>query len=194
VRAAIDAGFDAEGVDISEPAVECGKRQGLRLYALDVLRQPVEGKFDVVTMWATLEHVPNPVAHLRRAIELVADGGLLFVSVPNFDSMTQNILGRWDRYVGNDHLNYFTPRLLTETLTHLGLKHGATTTYGFNPVIIARDWRNRGTHNLTVEDMHADQAVTLRTKQSPLIKLQGFCERVLDVFSLGDCVAVCCSK
>lgn len=191
VRAACDAGFQAEGVDISAPAVQCGNKIGLPLYCADVLKEHIPKKYDIITMWATAEHLPNPLRHLSRAKELLNQGGLLFVSVPNYKSLSQKILGKWDRYVGRDHLNYFTPPTLRNTLEHLGLSIRGTTTYGFNPFVLYRDWRNRGTASLSVEDMQSDQAATLAIKESPIRMMQTAAERILDVCSLGDVVAVC---
>jgi 2-polyprenyl-3-methyl-5-hydroxy-6-metoxy-1,4-benzoquinol methylase len=191
VRAARDAGFVAEGVDISAPAVACGVKCGLPLRCLDVLNDSIPVKFDIVTMWATLEHLPEPKRHLKRAKELLKPGGLLFVSVPNYSGISQKIIGKWDRYVGTDHLNYFTPAVLRSTVEHAGMDHRSTTTFGFNPIVLFRDWRNRGTSNLTVEDMQVDQASSLSMKESSLRHVQRVIEYALDIFSLGDAVAVC---
>ena len=190
VRAARDAGFSAEGVDISAPAVACGVKSGLPLRCVDVLNDSIPGNFDIVTMWATLEHLPDPIRHLKRAKELLKPGGLLFISVPNYSGISQRIVGNWDRYVGTDHLNYFTPQVLKSTVEHAGMNHRATTTFAFNPIVLFRDWRNRGTNDLTVEDMQTDQAVTLTVKESPVRALQSACESALNIFHLGDVVAV----
>ncbi len=202
VRAALDAGFDAEGVDISSPAIACGREFGLPLRCLDVLNDAPDdvlhdspaGKFDIVTLWATLEHLPDPIRHLRRARELLNPGGLLLVSVPNFSGVTQKLIGKWDRYVGAGHLNYFTPPVLRSTLESCGLIYQAATTYGFNPLVIARDFCNRGRRELEVPDLYGDINLTLRAKESPLIHVQRILEEVLNLASLGDVVAMCASR
>jgi len=194
VRAALDAGFDAEGVDISAPAVACGTKSGLPLRCLDILNDGLGNQYDMVTMWATLEHLPDPIRHLRRARELLKPGGLLLVSVPNFAGITQKVIGKWDRYVGAGHLNYFTPSVLRSTLESCGLSYRATTTYGFNPIVIARDLRNRGQRELAISDLYGDLGLTLQVKESPLIHLQRTAEALLNLGSLGDVVAMCASN
>jgi SAM-dependent methyltransferase len=194
VRAALDAGFDAEGVDISSPAIACGKKLGLPLRCLDVLNDPLPDKYDIVSMWATLEHLPDPMRHLKRARELLRPEGLLLVSVPNFAGVTQKLIGKWDRYVGAGHLNYFTPRVLRFTLETCGMRYRAATTYGFNPIVIAKDFCNRGRRELAVSDLCGDISITLRVKESPVIHLQGIFEGWLNIASLGDVVAMCASN
>ncbi len=194
VRAALDAGFDAEGVDISSPAIACGRKFGLPLRCLDVLIDPLADNYDIVTMWATLEHLPDPMRHLRTARELLKPGGLLLVSVPNFSGATQKLIGKWDRYVGAGHLNYFTSRVLRQTLDACGVSYRAATTYGFNPIVIAKDFCNRGQRERAVSDLCGDIDVTLRVKESPLIYVQRMVEGVLNLASLGDVVAMCAAR
>lgn len=85
VRLAVDAGFDAIGVEISPAAAKAAKDQrGVRVIAgalSDELR--AEGKFDVVTMWNVLDQVASPRAELARIHDLLVPGGLLAVRVPN---------------------------------------------------------------------------------------------------------------
>lgn len=191
VKAAREAGFEAEGVDISAPAVRCGQRFGLPLHALDILHESTGKQYDAITLWATLEHVPDPMRHLRRARELLKPGGLLFVSVPNYSGISQKILGKWDRYVGSDHLNYFRPDILRRAMEAAGLSFKGRTTYGFNPIVIFHDFRTRGTNDLTTEDMQTDQASTLRVKESPLLHIQSAAEATLNLLSWADAIAVC---
>lgn len=191
VKAAREAGFEAEGVDICAPAVEFGRGLGLPLSVLDILCESPGKQYDSVTMWATLEHLPGPRAYLQRARELLKPGGLLFVSVPNYAGITQKLLGKWDRYVGSDHLNYFTPQVLRKGLEAEGFSFRGSASYAFNPILILKDFKNRGKDSLTAEDLQTDEATTLRFKHSPLLRVQRGIERILDLFSAGDVIAMC---
>jgi 2-polyprenyl-3-methyl-5-hydroxy-6-metoxy-1,4-benzoquinol methylase len=190
VKAACEAGFDAEGVDISAPAVLLGQKLGLPLHVLDILHERPGKEYDLVTMWATVEHLGDPRNHLSRARQLLKPGGLLFVSVPNYAGISQKLLGKWDRYVGNGHLNYFTPRVLQRALEKENLRLRGTTTYGFNPFVIIKDLKTRG-KSQEVNEVLADQETILRLKQSPLLYGQRLMEQALNVFSAADVVAVC---
>jgi len=69
--------------------------------------------FDCITMLDVLEHAVNPLAFLSRAIELLVPGGLLYVAVPNQQSLMTAIL---DRYVqaGGPKGSYFLDRLYVQ--------------------------------------------------------------------------------
>jgi 2-polyprenyl-6-hydroxyphenyl methylase/3-demethylubiquinone-9 3-methyltransferase len=73
-----------------------------------------EGKFDLVTCFETLEHLPDPVAGVAKIIEFVAEPGMIFYSTltqpADFDN---HGLSWW--YVGprNGHISIFTKQALT---------------------------------------------------------------------------------
>ena len=73
------------GVDHHEGAVRRLKHLGAEGYAVPfaTFAQEEAGRFDVVTSFHTLEHVPDPVGMFRAAMECVRPGGLLLVSMPN---------------------------------------------------------------------------------------------------------------
>jgi hypothetical protein len=121
---------------------------------------------------------------------MLKPGGLLFVSVPNYAGISQRLLSKWDRYVGNGHLNYFVPRVLRQAMESEDLLFKGSTTYGFNPFVILKDLKNRG-KSQEINDVLADQETILRLKQSPLLYGQRLMERLLNVFSAGDVVAIC---
>jgi 2-polyprenyl-3-methyl-5-hydroxy-6-metoxy-1,4-benzoquinol methylase len=194
VKTAQETGFEAEGIDISVPAVRFGQGLGLNLQAFDVLHEQPSKKYDVVTMWATLEHLSDPRGYVQRARKLLMPDGLLFVSVPNYAGIAQKLLGNWDRYVGNGHLNYFTPKVLQQAVTAEGFSVQGVTTYAFNPLLIFKDWKNRGKYNIATDHLLGEQKTILRLKHSPLLHVQRCMERVLNLFSAGDVVAVCARR
>jgi SAM-dependent methyltransferase len=90
---------------------------------LTLLREPLEsaasrlGKFDVITLWHVLEHVPQPVELLKRLRALLADGGVIVVSVPNFDSLQSKLFkGGWFHLDPPRHLIHFEKDSLVDAL------------------------------------------------------------------------------
>lgn len=52
--------------------------------------------FDAVTLWHVLEHVEDPVDTLRNAYNMLKPGGILVLSIPNFESAQASVCrGRW---------------------------------------------------------------------------------------------------
>ncbi|MBI4569053.1 MAG: class I SAM-dependent methyltransferase [Planctomycetes bacterium] len=76
---------------------------------------------DVVSFHHCLEHLPAPVEALASARRLLRPGGVLFVGVPNWDSLWRRIKGgAWATLQPTEHAWHFT----RETLRHLGERAG----------------------------------------------------------------------
>jgi SAM-dependent methyltransferase len=189
VRAARELGYAAEGIDISPSSVAVGQRAGLEIRAGDFLSAGFPAKFDVITMWATLEHLADPNRYVNRARECLRPGGLLLASVPNFSGITQRLIGTKDRYVGIDHLNYWTALGFSSYLHRFGFEILETVTYGFNPVTLMRDWID-GNKNVECEQMAVEQKKSASAKDTWLAHVHRFTEKLLNLGLLGDCVAV----
>lgn len=119
------SGMKPQGIELSQSAAEYGRiKYNLDIYSgtLESADLPAES-FDVITMSHVLEHLPDPVAALRRLAESLKPGGLLFLSVPNFDSAEARFFGRrWFSLDAPRHLYQFTPDSLSKTLAAAGLE------------------------------------------------------------------------
>ena len=116
VARAAARGWSARGLEPSRQAAVHAKGQGLRveegfLDAKAAADLEAGGKVDVVTMHEVLEHVPDPLAVVRRCARLLAPGGILAVSAPNDYSPLQDVLrtqGAPPWWVAPPHhLNFF---------------------------------------------------------------------------------------
>jgi 2-polyprenyl-3-methyl-5-hydroxy-6-metoxy-1,4-benzoquinol methylase len=54
-----------------------------------------------------IEHVPSPQRFLRRAEELLEDGGVLYLTTPNFGSLARRMLGEAWSVIHPEHIGYF---------------------------------------------------------------------------------------
>jgi 2-polyprenyl-3-methyl-5-hydroxy-6-metoxy-1,4-benzoquinol methylase len=64
--------------------------------------------FDVITMIEVLEHVFSPFTALEKTYRLLREGGIVFITTPNFSSLERILAGRdWEVFV-SDHQHYFT--------------------------------------------------------------------------------------
>ncbi|MAE77854.1 MAG: hypothetical protein CMJ85_13405 [Planctomycetes bacterium] len=118
-------GWKATGIEVSRPAAEFGAKDwGLDIrccYLADAGLEPAS--FDAILMNHTLEHVADPDEMVADASRLLRPGGVMYQSVPNFDSLKSRLLGRhWSYGVHSSHLSMFGKRTLSHMLRRLGLE------------------------------------------------------------------------
>jgi SAM-dependent methyltransferase len=179
VHAAEQQGYQAEGIDISNAAVQYGAARGLKLRVENMLATEYPEPLDAICLWSTLEHVSDPLAFLRKAFKVINPGGWLFVSVPNFSGLSQKLLGKKFNLVAVEHLNYFTPKVLTAVVSSVGFEVRGLSSFGFNPVCLLRDFV-RGDTQLALTEQMDRATLTLSLVSSPLRYVQRFTEKILD--------------
>lgn len=110
--AARTRGYDVTGVELSKEAAEHARTErGLTVHSSQLAEAPLEGKFDVVCAWDTIEHVPDPVEFWRVVQSLVADDGVVLFSTPYFSSLPSRLLRtRWWTLKPTEHIWHFTPK------------------------------------------------------------------------------------
>jgi SAM-dependent methyltransferase len=146
VETARDLGWTAEGTEVSAAAADAGRARGLTIHAgvLADAKLPA-GAFDVVTMMEVVEHVPSPVALLAECSALLRPGGALYLTTPNWSSLSRRVLGAAWPVICAEHVVYFTPRLLRRALRDAGLAPRSVTTANVQPhVLLAHLRRGRG--------------------------------------------------
>ena len=124
VAAMRDRGWEAEGVDPSPVAVAAAVKKGcpVRLGTLEGLHNE-GGAFGALTMFYVLEHLPDPMGALGKALELLAPGGTLLIRVPHTTPIVRLLapLGMGGSlYDPPFHLYDFAPAVLRRMLQRAG--------------------------------------------------------------------------
>jgi SAM-dependent methyltransferase len=71
----------------------------------------LEVRADLVYATGVWEHVPRPDIFARNVLSLLAPGGTLYMTTPNYASLMRRILGRhWPYYNPGEHICMPTPR------------------------------------------------------------------------------------
>jgi len=122
-------GWNTTGIEPSEKARKLGLEklesssgqntngsifQDIKEYRNTVEKDKVETKFDVITLWHVLEHVPVVTEYVKELHNLLADNGTLVVAVPNHKSYDAKIYGKfWAAYDVPRHLWHFSKRSIS---------------------------------------------------------------------------------
>jgi len=80
-----ERGYDAVGVEPSKRLAEAAREKDLKVYdgTVEAFSDEHDERFDLITLFNVLEHVPNPAEVLRTARSLLIDEGVVVVKVPN---------------------------------------------------------------------------------------------------------------
>lgn len=75
-------------------------------------------EFDIVVAWHVLEHLTDPSDFVRMAEEVVKEGGVLCLEVPNSNDDLLNLSKAYrDRFYMIEHVSYFNPSNLSILLS-----------------------------------------------------------------------------
>lgn len=125
------------GADYDQGAVETTRDRGMAcVVQADCQRPPFgPGRFDVVLLLDTLEHVPDDGAALRELGALLKPGGRLVISVPGYPCL----FGSHDRALG--HRRRYTQPNLLRAVRRAGLRVCQLTGYNTALLPLIAAWR-----------------------------------------------------
>ncbi len=133
-------GIDKHGVELSEEGAAVARNRGIQVTQGYVEDTEFGRKFDVVTCYAVIEHLADPVGFLGRLGDLVEDDGLVVLMIPTYQCMKQAILTtfgrRWHMFSPPQHVNFFSRKHLDSVMAGRGfalLERRYTTGGMFNP-------------------------------------------------------------
>ena len=133
LKFARERGYTPYGIEYRAYAIESAKKR----FNLDIKQGFFEElaasmiadsqRFDMITLWETLEHMLYPDTVIRNAHQLLHPGGVIAITVPNYDNLQVRILReRCFHCLGGPgnagHINMFTPATLTGMLTRIGFE------------------------------------------------------------------------
>jgi 2-polyprenyl-3-methyl-5-hydroxy-6-metoxy-1,4-benzoquinol methylase len=116
-------GWKTFGSEISDYAVNEGRRRGHEIIQGSIIGVQFKEKMDAVTLWDVLEHVDDPRGYLRAVNQMLGEGGMLAINTVDRSSLWARTMGpRWHLIVPPEHLNYFSPQNLKTILEECGFE------------------------------------------------------------------------
>ncbi|MCT8339345.1 class I SAM-dependent methyltransferase [Flavobacteriaceae bacterium TK19130] len=104
-------GWNVLGIEPNINARQLAEKKSLRL--IDDVENIENQKFDVITLWHVLEHLPNLESQIEKLEALLKPNGILVVAVPNFRSYDAVYYKEfWAAYDVPRHLHHFSRKSL----------------------------------------------------------------------------------
>ncbi|NWG14616.1 MAG: class I SAM-dependent methyltransferase [Acidobacteria bacterium] len=117
--------YERAGIERSAKTVELVRRRmpDIDLVSGDIHSPELEpGRYDLITFWHVLEHLPRPDLVLERVGKLLRPGGWLIISLPCIDSLQASLFRSF--WYGFDdvprHLHHFSKASLNRLLENAG--------------------------------------------------------------------------
>ncbi|HXT84036.1 MAG TPA: class I SAM-dependent methyltransferase [Verrucomicrobiae bacterium] len=80
--------YNAVGIERDKTEYQIAKEKNITVYCSDILRQNFEDrKFDVITLWHVVEHIPEPHKLLKKIRKLLKKDGIVILTTPNSDAL-----------------------------------------------------------------------------------------------------------
>jgi 2-polyprenyl-3-methyl-5-hydroxy-6-metoxy-1,4-benzoquinol methylase len=140
LEAASEAGFIPAGIEPSEDAVRyvrgnlgfsCWK--GFFPGEVD-MQVPQEGRFDVITLWYTVEHFTEPGAALKEIYRLLGDRGVVALSTPSCTGISgRKSLRSFLQNSPEDHFTVWSPRSCKKIFRQCGFRLRKIVVTGHHP-------------------------------------------------------------
>lgn len=114
-------GFQVVGVEPYEKARRLAEAKGLKL--LPDLDKLSSERFQAITLWHVLEHLPNLQGQISSLVQLLDDDGVLVIAVPNFKSWdARHYKSHWAAYDVPRHLWHFSKTAISKLFAPHGME------------------------------------------------------------------------
>ena len=134
-------GWVVSGIEFDRDAVNANCARGLSVAHGASASEAYKGFiFDVITAFEVIEHLRLPGDLLKNAAVLLPKGGLLYLTTPNFNSITRFLDGydNKDLFCWPDHLCFFTSASLRRLARQHGFSVVRVRTTGIDPLQLKR--------------------------------------------------------
>lgn len=180
-------GWEVYGVEITDGAVKICSEKGINIQKgfLKNLNFKPE-MFDIITSFEVIEHINNPKTEFKNFHSILREGGLVYVTTPNFNSLLRyRLKAAYNIISFPEHLCYYTPRTLKKIFHISGFKTLKIETTGIS---ITRYKTSKGKSNQNyISAISDDEKIRNKAENNWHYKLaKNFINTVLTNLGKGD--------
>lgn len=124
LETAKEKGWEVKGIELNKDMLSLSNKNGL-----NVSNKPIsyyiktKERFDVVTSWYVLEHIKNMKEFISEIEQVVENGGILFLGVPQLDALANRLYFKESpTFAGYSHINFFNRDSLNKFIESFGFE------------------------------------------------------------------------
>jgi len=133
--------FHVQGIEISENSRKFAKKfRNIDLYPKSLAQFFKENKkkWNIISFFGVLEHLPEPMTALKISNKLLSKNGIIVIAVPNYDSISTDVLKLTQtpnrHLIPYSHIMLFSKDSLEYSLTKSGFRPIALWCYGMDTI------------------------------------------------------------
>lgn len=183
----VNPSWAVEGVDISPEAVNICQAKGLAVSRLDIESEELQSRYDLIVLWAVLDHFSDPVAVMKKIYDSLNVGGFVLIGNMNVEGLESQVLGPDNHsFAPPERLNYYGIKSIKSLLERCSFSNIDIRATGFMDTEILFEYWNNGGKN-----MHDSfvRKVVLSSKRARS-ELQDFIQR----HNMAGHMTVCANK
>lgn len=132
LKLAKEKGLEIYGTELNNRQIEYLKKNLTKNIYLSEKELIGKTKFDIITAFDVIEHLPRPDKFIENCSKLLKDDGLLIILTMDLNSWTYRIFKKRVSWIGDQHLFYFSKKTLGKLLEKNGLKIYKTKNYNLS--------------------------------------------------------------
>ena len=117
------------GVELSRKWASIAEKRGLNIKQDFLENVDYTKTFDIVTCYAVIEHLRDPLSFIGDMPRLVSDDGIVVIMIPTYQCALQKIVSkvgkRWHMYCPPQHINFLSRKKLDSVMKSYGFSLAA---------------------------------------------------------------------
>ncbi|MEO7989455.1 MAG: class I SAM-dependent methyltransferase [Chryseolinea sp.] len=174
------------GTEFTQEAIDLCQQKGIQM-TVSPLNPKHYGSefFDVITSFEVIEHINTPLDELKSFSAILRKGGIVYVTTPNFNSISRNILKeKWNIIEYPEHLSYYTASTLTYLFQKNNFKRSEISTTGIS---ISRLRASSSSKNSAPSSTNVDELLRQKTEDKFIFKvMKTSINTMLNITRKGD--------
>lgn len=192
---ASNRGWQADGTEISEEAIKLAEEKKQHVFKGNIASLDLgKDKYDIATLFELIEHAFNPEDIIKKLYYVLRPLGLIYITTPNYNSLTRRLLGnRWN-WFHKEHLFYFTDKTLKALLEKYGFRIKMVRTENISFMEISKIFK-RGKHFDFTKSYEKQERIRALTEKRPFFSImKRLANFVLNMFGIGDTIYILAAR